>query len=309
MDWLSIGSSVLGAVGNLWSANNANDMQRQNLENQMAFNREVMQNRHQWEVEDLRQAGLNPLMSVTSPTGTLSAPSAPAAQKAELGNSALALGQLQIADKQAEAQLLSAKANAKNADTAFEAMQNENRNISSQIRAREVQNETSWLQVNAAVENAKSQSELWKAQTVKQYLENNFLPSMYTAQLDEIETRIANSIAETAAKILLMDRQGQAALTNAAAQTMMAHTLEANGVSLRELNFNQIKDIQNKMGIESAKWNLEKPILKLKSDIAAYDDEVFMGQGIGSSATRSAHNIGKVFGDLTGITGVLSLIK
>ncbi len=309
MDWLSIGGSVLGAVGSLWSANNANDMQRQNLENQMAFNREVMQNRHQWEVQDLRQAGLNPLMSVTSPTGTLSAPSAPAAQKAELGNSALALGQLQIADKQAEAQLLSAKANAKNADTAYEAMQNENRNISSQIRAREVQNETSWLQVNAAVENAKSQSELWKAQTVKQYLENNFLPSMYTAQLNEIETRIANSIAETAAKILLMDRQGQAALTNAAAQTMMAHTLEANGVSLRELNFQQIKDIKNRMGIESEKWDLEKPIVQLKSDIAAYDDEVFMGQGIGSSATRSAHNIGKVFGDLTGITGILSLIK
>lgn len=306
MDWLSIGGSVLGAVGNLWSSNNANDSQMRNLENQMAFNREVMQNRHQWEVQDLRQAGLNPLMSVTSPTGTLSAPSAPAAHKADIGNSALALGQLQIADKQAEAQLLSAKANAKNAETAFKAMENEGVNISSQVRAREVQNETSWLQVNAMVDNAKSQSDLNKAQTVKIQLENFYLPKMYEANLSEIQQRIANSILEVSAKVTLMDRQGRAALTNAAAQTMIANTLEANGVSLRELQSAQVEQIGQKMGIDLLQSSLDAEIKQLRIDRQKFDNSNFFSNGFEGYFYRGTDYFGKQISNVLGLTTLMT---
>lgn len=306
MDWLSIGGSVLGAVSNLWSANNANDAQMRNLENQMAFNREVMQNRHQWEVQDLRQAGLNPLMSVTSPTGTLSAPSAPAAHKADVASSALALGQLQIADKQAEAQLLSAKANAKNADTAYKAMENEGLNISSQVRAREVQNETSWLQVNAMVENAKSQSDLNKAQTVKTQLENNYLPKMFEANLNEIQQRIANSILEVSAKVTLMDRQGRAALTNAAAQTMIANTLEANGVSLRELQSKQIEEIGQKMGIDLLQSTLDAEKKQLGIDRQKFDNQNFFSNGFEGYFYRGTDYFGKQISNVLGLTTLMT---
>lgn len=48
---LNIGSSALGAYFN-WK-----------------HQKEVMQNRHQWEVEDLRKAGLNPILSATGGSG------------------------------------------------------------------------------------------------------------------------------------------------------------------------------------------------------------------------------------------------
>lgn len=313
MGWLS---AAIGAIGDIWSTNSANDFQSSMLNKQMDFNREVMQNRHQWEVADLKAAGLNPLMSVTSPTGTLSSPSSPAAHKANLANSAMAVGQLEIADKQAEAQLMNAKANAKNADTSYLAMQNQERNINSEIRAREVQNEVSWQQVNAAVENAKSQTELNKALTTKQYLENTFYPRLMNANLSEIETRIANSIAETAAKIVLMDRQGRASLTNAQAQVMMANTLEANGVSLRNLQATQVQDLAQKMGFDKDLFEFDKLIKMYQSDkasydaaISKYDRDLFLGDSLGSSFYRSSHSIGKVFGELTGIAAIGTLMK
>lgn len=112
---------VIGAVGGILGesigASSANSLQRDTLKQQMAFNREVMQNRHQWEVEDLKKAGLNPLLSATSPTGTLSSPGAPAAAKANYAQSAQALASLSIQNKQAEAQLASSEAAKLNAES------------------------------------------------------------------------------------------------------------------------------------------------------------------------------------------------
>lgn len=309
MDWLGIGSAVAGLAGDLFSASSANSLQSDMFNKQLEFNREVMQNRHQWEVEDLRQAGLNPLMSVTSPTGTLSAPSAPSAHKADVSNSALALGQLQIADKQAEAQLISAKASAKNADTAFKAMENQGRDIDSQIKSRQFQNDTTWQMVQAQMDSARSQAELNKAQTAKTYLENYWYPRLQEANLSDIQTRIANSIAETAAKIVLMDRQGRASLTNAQAQVMLANTAEANGVSLRALNASQIDEIAQKMDIEKKGFDLEAEFKAYRNDKARYDHETFMGDSFGSSVYRSSHAMGTVMSELTGLAMLGSVFK
>lgn len=57
----SIGSSIIGS-------NSAKSVSQQNYE----ASREAMQNKHQWEVEDLKRAGLNPILSATGSTGTTS---------------------------------------------------------------------------------------------------------------------------------------------------------------------------------------------------------------------------------------------
>lgn len=56
---LSSGLSFLGGK-------DSNKEARKAAEAQMAFQRESLQNRHQWEVADLRKAGLNPILSANS---------------------------------------------------------------------------------------------------------------------------------------------------------------------------------------------------------------------------------------------------
>ena len=309
MDWLNIGSSIAGLAGSLWSSNNANALQREMINSQMGFNREVMQNRHQWEVEDLRQAGLNPLMSVTSPTGTLSAPSAPSAHKADIANSALAIGQLHVADKQAEATMLNAQANAKNADTAYQAMLNQGKDIESQIKSRKWQNDVSWQMAQAQMESARTQAELNKALGVKQWIENSWYPKLQEAHLNEVNTRIMNSIKEVAAKISLMKAQERSALTIAEAQYMLSVTMEKNGISLRDLNAKQVWEIGKKMDLENQKFDFNKDLHAYDLAKSKHDAQVFEGQGLDSSATRSAHYLGNLIGELTGIAAFGALMK
>lgn len=59
MGWFSIGAAALGLIG-ARKANNANAAIN---DASIAFQREAAQNAHQWEVEDLRKAGLNPILS------------------------------------------------------------------------------------------------------------------------------------------------------------------------------------------------------------------------------------------------------
>ena len=62
--------SVIGAVGSIAggllarnSAKDANRTAQQNAADSRLFTKEQLQNRHQWEVNDLRKAGLNPVLS------------------------------------------------------------------------------------------------------------------------------------------------------------------------------------------------------------------------------------------------------
>lgn len=270
----------------------------------MDFNREVMQNRHQWEVEDLRQAGLNPLMSVTSPTGTLSSPSA-SSHGVDLAQSAKALGELEVANKNAEANMLNARASAKNADTAYQSMLNVGRDISSQIDTRKQQLDQAERMLQSNIESAKSQIELNKVNAVKVQLENEWLPKINQANLSQVETAIANSVAETAAKITLMDRQGQAALTNAQAAVMLANTAESNGVSLRQL--------QNKQSLvavgEALKIGKENKILSFKENISQFEHDNFFANNNFGATQRAAKTIGDTIGHLVGITPIINAFK
>lgn len=69
---MSLFGSILGAGLSIFGAKRQNDMAAQAAEKQMAFQREVMQNRYQWQVQDLRKAGLNPTLATGLSAGMAS---------------------------------------------------------------------------------------------------------------------------------------------------------------------------------------------------------------------------------------------
>ncbi|QXN75189.1 DNA pilot protein [Microvirus mar39] len=62
MAWGAIAGLAGGIIGNAMNNSSAKKTQ----ERQERFTREQMQNAHQWEVEDLKKAGLNPVLSANS---------------------------------------------------------------------------------------------------------------------------------------------------------------------------------------------------------------------------------------------------
>ena len=68
--WGSIIGAGISAAASIYGANKqANAADAANAQ-QIAWQREAMQNRHQWEVEDLRKAGLNPILSANAGAST-----------------------------------------------------------------------------------------------------------------------------------------------------------------------------------------------------------------------------------------------
>ena len=59
MGWFSFGAAALGLLG----AQKSNKVNQSINDANIAFQKEAAQNAHQWEVEDLRKAGLNPILS------------------------------------------------------------------------------------------------------------------------------------------------------------------------------------------------------------------------------------------------------
>lgn len=253
---------VVGAVGGILGesigASSANALQRETLEKQMAFNRESMQNRHQWEVEDLKKAGLNPLLSATSPTGTLSAPGAPSAVKANYAQSAQALAgillqskQLAIQNKQAEAQLASSEAAKLNAEslkrkTDFETVSQFDFAKSSWQSDFNLRKSLAESSISTATEQRK----LIQAQTMYQKIQNVYAPYLNELNLSQGEQAMALAVMKTDAEVKELNARAGSEVTNAQANMMLAVNAEKMGVSQRALNSanmkNILKDVEHK---------------------------------------------------------------
>ena len=246
---------LIGAIGGIIgagmesdAASEANALQYKMFKEGQDFNREVMQSRHQWEVQDLRDAGLNPLMSVTSPTGTLSSPAAPSAHKANTAASAAALGQmlggLTIQNKMAEAAETNADAAKTNADAA-------------RLKAETEKNKFDWEKtdkwkkeselIDAQVNNALSDSKMKDSVTARNLIENEWLPKIKQAELNEIQQRIAASVIITAAQAEYFHKAGDAALSQASAAHRLAANAEKLGISQDMLNRENIEKVKQEM--------------------------------------------------------------
>lgn len=246
-DWSGIASAGIGLIGDLFGAESEAESaehmlelqyeyQRKLNEQQNQYNVENYQHRHQWEVEDLRSSGLNPILSANS-AGNIAAASAgsvglPSAPKYDIGksmerlaNSALARKQFQLADYNSRTDRMRAEAD--------------------MIRARQDEAKT-----QSAIELNQSQSSL----NIKsaEMLEKNYdLNKLYMeANVREIDQRIINSVMEVNAKVQYLKESGQAALMSASAQQasaaasmksaeaqqIIASVARENGISQRQLN-------------------------------------------------------------------------
>lgn len=233
-----IAGAVIGAGSSIWGANQSNSAAFEMQANSINAQRESMQNRHQWEVEDLRKAGLNPILSATNSAGgsisgataNVTAPDISGALN-KIANSAFAKKQTELLEKELQVKQDNAKANLTNADA---------NQINSQARIIEAHNDQ--IKTNSAVEYNNANISYLGAMTnyTKQKQENE--TAMNKMQISEIQQRITNSVQELAAKIVYLRKTGDAALMsasaaqrNAAAQELMAQVAQQNGISLRQL--------------------------------------------------------------------------
>lgn len=247
----SAAGAIAGGIGEYFATSSANALQQSMFNKQMAFNREVMQNRHQWEVEDLKKAGLNPLLSATSPTGTLSAPGASAPAKANYAQSAQALASLSIQNKQAEAQLASSEAAKLNAESL-------KRKTDFETGSQFDFAKSSWQSdfnlrksvADSSIATAADQRKLIQAQTMYQKIQNVYAPYLNELSLSQGEQAMALAVMKTDAEIKELNARAGSEVTNAQANMMLAVNAEKMGVSQRSLNSanmkNVLQDVQHK---------------------------------------------------------------
>ena len=62
-----VAGAAIGAISGIYGSNVSNSAAFEMQANSIAAQKESMQNRHQWEVEDLRKAGLNPFCLLLIP--------------------------------------------------------------------------------------------------------------------------------------------------------------------------------------------------------------------------------------------------
>lgn len=232
--------SLLGGVFGIASEERAADTQ---FENQSAlqkqayeYQKESMQNRHQWEVSDLRKAGLNPILSASNSSGGVISVGAGQAAKPDyshavsqlmnaISNSAMVQNSMKVNQKNADSERINAEAN-------FLRAENDRDRTPSAIA----------LNSSQARLNLKNMS----------MLDKNFeLHKIYNeAHVSKVNQDIINSVAEVKARIQYYRDSGQAAiqsssaalmhgsaaLQNAETQRVIADVAEKNGVSFRDLN-------------------------------------------------------------------------
>ncbi len=111
----TIGSSILGGLFGAFGAKSQNKANKQAAATQMAFQKEASQNQYAWAMDDMRRAGLNPILAYQKGgSGNLSGASYSAAnvgESAAKGGAASAGTALQLSRLNADIQNINAQEN------------------------------------------------------------------------------------------------------------------------------------------------------------------------------------------------------
>lgn len=275
---MGILGDVLGAASSIWSSNQANSAAFQMQANSLAAQKEALQNRHQWEVADLRKAGLNPILSANSGAGGISGATANvtapdiAGAINKIANSAFAKKQTELAEKELDVKQDQANASKLNAAANYlEAEVNQSK-ANSAIELNQAN--TKYLGILGNYQNVKAENET----------------AMTKMNIKKTEQDIINAVQQTAATIEYLRKTGDAALTsasaaarNAAAQEVMASVAAQNGISLRQLqgamtqkNLAEIGEVSariNRINAEADKTTVERNILYNRYPLTSGKDE------------------------------------
>lgn len=298
--------AVIGGVFDLAGAafqNSATgDFQQANI----AWQREQLQNKHQWEVEDLRKAGLNPILSATNGSSAVSA-GTPQGAAVDFGKVLESLSHSSLMKKQEEVQ----------------DFQNETERIKANADMLRAKQDEAKTQSAIGVNESTTKLNLANATRVSELLP---MEKLYAkAKVDYTTQQIINSVIETQAKAQYYKDAGQAQLMmgsaaqsqaaaaweNAQTQRMLAATMEKNGLSQRQVNdvlagkYNQdIAESQSRMNKiltedKALQWQLGKDMTH--NPIAA---------GHGGPDDLNAQNFLFGFGEwLSNSIGLGSLLK
>ena len=225
--------AALDFAGGIFAADRQNAAAEGLQRNNINWEREQLQNKHQWEVDDLRKAGLNPILTATTGSSAVSA-GVPSASAPDINitkslnavaNSALAKKEAEIAEYDAETRRITANAEKLKSKV-------EESKVESAIA---LNDSARWLNL----QNADRIQHLWPMEV-----------AYAKANVDYTVQKMINSIIEVNAKALYLDRAGIAQLqigSAAQSQAAAAHrqvdvnqqiadTMEKNGVSERDVN-------------------------------------------------------------------------
>ena len=295
----AVAGGLMGLAGDSMTNSAADSRQ----EDAQAFNREAMQNKHQWEVKDLKAAGLNPMLSaMNGSTGTLGS-SAASASSSSVGSSSAsmssAFAQNQLAKKSLAT--LDSEIEKNNAD-AVKARAEAQSTLDMVDVAK--QNSASQIELNA------SNADLFRSQTERNNIWNKYgdeltKAGLKKAQIDNIYAVAVNEalISKYEAESYNARSQGEAALSNATTNRINADTARMVGISQQAANY-----AASEKGRAEAKKDLAI-MNKVMSENKVYDFEHSLSLG-GKSSAFNGLNMGRQITDQIPILGnILRFLK
>lgn len=274
------GSIVGATVGGLFglaqqSSSNSAAASMQNTS--IEANRETMQNKHQWEVADLKKAGLNPMISAMNSSGTLSASSgsAGAAPSAAAGAAAMAQAfsaaklnqsQIDVNKTQAEKNLAEARATTDMVDISRNNSASQIDLQSKQGASIELQNEYQKLSNMRESEWSKYYPKLAENGFKKGAIENVLL----LAQIDKIDADIGIgwSLASTARQNAEINSR------NADTNSRNAAVAELVGASQAQVNY--VTSAKGRHEIRETIQKVER--LTQENSVYSFDNSLKLGR-------------------------------
>ena len=274
-----LGAAIGGLLG-FAGQESANDAQMDMLERQIEWQREVLQNKVQWNVQDMRAAGLNPVLSVMGSGGASgSAPSvsAPQVQNPVQAMSSSALAVSQIINQ-------------------FQGMANETRLANSQVQesnarsenlAADTKNKQAFFE--SGLLGARTENE--RASALQSYMQIGYLQT----KQDEIRVGMEKTRAE------IDNLEKQKLVLAAQVEYLLAQSRESGSrVALNEAE-RQYKQVQARLvDAQRAAEVLRAQGIKIDNDLKELGKPraEFDSQYWDSSGGRYFRGLGNAFGEL-----------